>query len=279
MTISYFHKSDYYTGGILLIKKEHRPTSRVLDILELLSSSSEGYTLTEIATEIGTPKSSIFPVIHTMNQRKFISMNKQTYKYKIGINAFAIGSYYLQNLDFLSFIKEEMRHIVDKSLETCQLGILDNGDVLYIAKIDSLEPIRLISSVGKRVPAYCTALGKALLCDYSNSMLRTLYSNGLKSFTKNTITNFDVLHDQLVTIRENNISMECEESTEHIKCIAVPVYKDNRIVLSISVTIPTFRETPEKIELVKKLLIQTKNKIEILFSNLNIDINAFTFLT
>jgi IclR family KDG regulon transcriptional repressor len=262
-----------------LTQTVHRPTSRVLDILELLSSSTEGYTLTEIADAIGTPKSSIFPVIHTMNQRKFISISKQTLKYEIGINTFAVGSSYLQNLDFLSFIKEEMKNIVDKSLETCQLGVLDKGDVLYIAKIDSLEPIRLISSVGKRLPAYCTALGKALICDYSSSELRALYPSGLNPYTKNTITDLDVLHNQLIAIRENSISMEFEESTEHIKCVAVPVCKDNRIVLAISVTIPTFRETPEKIELIKKLLIQAKNKIEILFSNLNTDTNDFTFLT
>lgn len=262
-----------------MIQTEHRPTSRVLDILELLSSSTEGYTLTEIADAINIPKSSIFPVIHTMNQRRFISINKQTSKYIIGINTFAVGSFYLNKLDILELIKEEMKHIVDEGLETCQLGVLDKTDVLYIAKIDSLQPIRLISSVGNRLPAYCTALGKSLLCDYSISKLRTLYHNKLKSYTKNTITNFDVLHEQLVVIRETNIAMECEESTDHIKCIAVPVYKDNRIVLSISVAIPTFRETPEKIELIKKLLIQSKNKIETLMNNLNSDINAITFLT
>lgn len=262
-----------------MVQTKHRPTSRVLDILELLSSSSNGYTLTEIADAIGTPKSSIFPVIHTMYNRKFITINKQTSKYVIGINTFAAGSSYLQNLNFLNFVKEEMKYIADESLETCQLGVLDKGDVLYIAKIDSLEPIRLISSVGKRLPAYCTALGKALLCDSSISDLRTLYPDGLKSYTKNTITDFNVLHKQLIAVRKSNISLECEESTNYINCIAVPVKNDNVIVLSISVTIPTFRETPEKIELIKTLLIKTKNKVEILFSNLNIDVNAFTFTT
>lgn len=262
-----------------MIQTEHRPTSRVLDILELLSSSTEGYTLTEIADAINTPKSSIFPVIHTMNQRRFISINKQTSKYIIGINTFAAGSLYLNKLDILELIKEEMKHIVDEGLETCQLGVLDKADVLYIAKIDSFQPIRLISSVGTRLPAYCTALGKALLCDYSNSKLMTLYHNELKALTKNTITNIDILHKQLISIRETNIAMEFEESTDYIECIAVPIRKDNIVVLAISVSIPTFRQTPEKIELVKKLLIQAKNKIETFITNLNSDINAFTFLT
>ena len=51
-------------------QNEHRATSRVLDILEMLSSSNDGYTLTEIAKQIKAPKSSIFPIIHTLEDRQ-----------------------------------------------------------------------------------------------------------------------------------------------------------------------------------------------------------------
>lgn len=256
-----------------MTESEHRPTSRVLDILELLAFSPEGHTLTEIATAIGAPKSSIFPVVRTLYQRKFIELNKETSKYTIGINTFAVGSSYSQNLNVLDFITEEMQIIVDKSLETCQLAVLNKDKVLYMAKIDSPEPIRLISSVGKSLPAYCTALGKALLCDYSKEYLKSLYPNGLQSYTPNTITDFDVLHNQLCTVRETNVAMEFGEATDHIKCIAVPIRKNNKIILAISVSIPVFRATPEKMELVEKLLLQSKTKIETLLDKLDIDIN------
>ena len=55
-------------------QNEHRATSRVLDILEMLSSSNSGYTLTEIAKQINAPKSSIFPIIHTLEERHYISL-------------------------------------------------------------------------------------------------------------------------------------------------------------------------------------------------------------
>lgn len=257
-----------------MTKTEHRSTSRVLDILELLAFSSEGYTLTEIANAITAPKSSIFPVIGTLLQRNFIAFNKQTSRYTIGISTFAVGSSYLENMDVLNLIKEEMQLIVDKCLETCQMGVLHKDKVLYIAKIDSPEPIRLLSSVGNQLPAYCTALGKALLCDYSKQQLNELYPDGLKSYTPNTITDFDVLYQQLLTVRKTHIAMESEEITDHINCIAVPIRKDNKAIVSISVTIPTFRVAPEKTELIKKLLIQSKNKIETLLNRLDIDIIA-----
>lgn len=55
---------------------EHRPTERVLDILELLSNSEEGMTLTELAKALNAPKSSIMPLVHTMTARNFIYMQK-----------------------------------------------------------------------------------------------------------------------------------------------------------------------------------------------------------
>lgn len=262
-----------------MIDSEHRPTSRVLDILELLAFSSEGYTLTEIASAINAPKSSIFPVIRTLYERKFIELNKHTSKYIIGISSFAVGSSYSQNLDVLSFITEEMQLIVDKSSETCQLGVLNKDKVLYIAKVDSPEPIRLISSVGKSLPAYCTALGKALLCDCSKQQLKDLYPNGLESYTPNTITDFDILHQQLSSTRQTNIAVEYEEITDHIRCIAVPIRKDNQVGFAISVSVPSFRATPEKIELIKKLLIQSKGKIEALLNKLDVDINSLSFFS
>lgn len=258
---------------------EHRPTSRVLDILELLAFSSDGYTLTEIASSINAPKSSIFPVVRTLYKRKFIDINKNTSKYTIGISSFAVGSSYSENLNILKFITEEMQLMVDKSLETCQLGVLNKDTVLYIAKVDSPEPIRLISSVGKSLPAYCTALGKALLCDYSKQQLEALYPNGLESYTPNTITDFNALYQQLSNTRQTNIAIEYEEITDHIICIAVPIRKDDQVTLAISVSIPSFRATPEKIDLIKKLLIQSKAKIETLLKKLNVDISSLSFFS
>ncbi|MGL4790137.1 MAG: IclR family transcriptional regulator, partial [Anaerotignaceae bacterium] len=136
-------------------KSEHRGTSRVLDILELLASSETGYTLTEIAKIIGAPKSSIFPMIHTLEERHYISMSENTFKYRIGVSTFAVGSTYVNSQNLLSHINNEMIKLVEICNETCSLGILDGSNVLYIAKKDSPQSLRLVTYVGKQVSANC----------------------------------------------------------------------------------------------------------------------------
>lgn len=252
--------------------KEHRPTARVLDILELLAATNEGYTLTEIANAINAPKSSILPIIHTLYDRHFLALSNITSKYIIGINAFMVGSACIKNMDILSLLKLEMQHIVDATSETCQLGILVNGsDVLYLIKIDSPEPLRLVSFVGKQLPAYCTSIGKALISQYSLKQLHEVYPNGLKPMTVHTITDFNVLYNELEAIRQTGIATECGESNIDSQCLAVPLKKDDHIIAAISVSTPTYRATPKKLALIKAQLLKAQPKIEGILHDLNID--------
>ena len=69
---------------------EHRPTERVLDILELLSNSEEGMTLTELAKALNAPKSSIMPLVHTMTARNFIYMQKDKNTASLVVFLFAL---------------------------------------------------------------------------------------------------------------------------------------------------------------------------------------------
>lgn len=259
-----------------MAKTEHRPTSRVLDILELLANNQEGLSLTEIAEAIDAPKSSILPLMHTMAQRKFIFFNAHTYKYSIGIGSFCVGSAYTSNMNALQFIKSEMKYIVKKTNEICQMGIFDRGQVLYVAKVDSDDPIRIISYVGKRLPAYCTALGKALLCQKNIDDLRELYPDGLKEYTPNTITDFEVLAEQLKVVRKTMVATENGEANEQSYCLSVPLFKGDDILAAISVSIPLFRMTDEKTELIKSLLLETKVKIETFFREHDIDSTQLT---
>ena len=257
-------------------KTEHRPTARVLNILELLASSPEGLTLTEIAEAIDAPKSTISPFIHTMTQRKFIFQNKNTNKYNIGIASFCVGASYTNNMSALEFIKSEMKYIVKETNEICQMGILDKGQVLYIAKVDSESPIRIISSVGKRLPAYCTALGKAMLSNIKIEDIKKLYPKGLTAFTSKTITDFNELEKQLKEIKNTSIAYEFGEINEPSYCLSTPLMKNNDILAAISVSVPSFRMTKEKNDLIKKLLLESKAKIETYFREHDIDKNNLT---
>lgn len=244
---------------------EHNPTLRVLNILETLASNPEGLTLTQISEIINSPKSTILPIIHTMANKKFIFFNEKTYTYTIGINSFCVGSSYTSNMNALQFIKSEMEYVVKKTDEICQMGILEGGDVLYVAKVDSTNPIRILSSVGKKLPAYCTALGRAMLFNLEVEDLRKLYPEGLKAFTKNTITDFSVLYSQLSNVKKTQVATEYGEVNEQSSCISVPLINNNKVIAAISVSTPSFRLTQDKSTQIIECLLNAKKQIEVFF--------------
>lgn len=251
-------------------KNIHRSTSRVLDVLELVAGSPEGYTLSEISHHIEAPKSSMFPIISTLVSRGYLFLTKDMH-YKIDRTAFQVGNSYLEHLNIMEEVENILSNIVNVCLETCHFAILNAGNVVYLKKIDSPESIRMISTVGKQVPAYGTALGKSLLIDYSEEELREIYPNGLLPLTDNTITDFSVLSEQLKEAHNEGFTYEVEESNQYIRCLSVPIRKQKKVVAAISVAIPTFRYTDDKTSLIKALLIDAKSKLESILKNIDID--------
>ena len=120
----------------------------------------------------------------------------------------------------------------------------------------------MTATVGYSLPAYCTGIGKALLADYTLPALQQLYPHGLHPQTPNTITDIPYLAAQLETFRATGFFYEIEESTPHVRCIAVPLRKNGVVVSAISVAIPAFRYTSEKEESIHLLLQNAKHQLE-----------------
>ena len=242
----------------------HRSTQRVMEILELIAFSGveDGFSLTQVATVLKCPKSSISPILHTLAAGGYLSYDQAQMKYTIGRRLFEVGNTYLNNDDFYVQTLAIMRKVVDLCSESCHLAVLRDDNVLYLLKVDSPEPIRMFSAPGKRLPANTTALGKALLSKSTYQQLESRFPNGLPQITPHTITSLDELYKQLLTVRQTGFAYEKEENSEFVQCIAVPIEKEEMPVMALSVSIPTFRYTEEKGERIKLLLQDARQEIE-----------------
>lgn len=251
---------------------EHRSTTRVLDALELIAQGGrDGYTLTEICQQLDAPKSSMFPILHTLCGRGYLTLHADNGRYTSGPASLRLGNAYLESIDVLDEITKELRTITAACSETSYFATLKDGNAFYLAKADSPEPIRMVAAVGHSLPAYSTGVGKALLIDHSLADLKRLYPQGLKPLTANTVTDFQKLEDQLTAARESGFAYESEESNQYIRCIAVPLRREGRITAAVSVAVPVFRYTEEKAELIRLLLKTARQRLERLFQEIGLD--------
>lgn len=244
-----------------MAQEAHRATARVLDILERLAPAGEGHTLTELSLLVDAPKSSLFPILHTLEKRRYIRQDRQSGRYLLGPGAYVLGAGSAAGQG-LESVAQVMRTAVGRCRETCQLGVLDGADVLYLEKAESPQVIRMISRVGSRLPASATAIGKALLSGLTDAAVETLYAGGLPRLTEKTGTDMGRLLAELADIRQNGVALDREECAPQLVCWAVPLRRRGTVFAALSVSVPLFRCTAEQEALVRRSLLEAQAEIE-----------------
>ena len=218
----------------------HQPTIRVLQILDQVARHGNGHRLADLSRELGIPKSTLLPILQTLCANHYLTQDEHG-RYGAGTALFSLCTTFSGSFPVLSYVRRELGALVEILGETCYFGVLEEGQVLYLEKQDSPQPLRMLTTPGQRLPAYATGIGKSLLMDADAKTLRRLYPNGLAPITQHTITDPDQLAAQLQQAQEVGYTWESEESTPHVRCFAVPVRKNGIIVAAISVSIPIFR--------------------------------------
>ena len=222
---------------------QHQPTLRVLSVLELISTNNQDYTLSDLSRSLDIPTSTLSPILHTLREERYLALHESTRTYSLGTRLFEIGSR-VQNSITYKKISAILKNVTVACGETCHFAVLDGGDVFFLATVDSPQPIRMHCATGRRIPAYGTAVGKALLRNRSLEELKQLYPEGLRPLTAHTTTDFDQLYAK---VNNNDVFLyESEESTESVCCIAVPIYQRGTVVAASSVATPIFRYDEEK---------------------------------
>ena len=210
---------------------------RALDILEFLSDRKEA-TFTEIHTGLGIPKSSAYHILGTLTSRGYIRFAGDSFKYLLGLRLVELGTKSSSFIDIRTEALPLLRELAAKTNETCNLGILDGTEGIYIAKLEGSQPIRLNSWEGKRFPLHCTAMGKVLLAwQDEEKWAEMLPKLKLIRNTKNTITELNKLSVHLRHVRKQGWALDDQENEDHVRCLGHPVLSfDGRVLGAISIS-------------------------------------------
>jgi DNA-binding IclR family transcriptional regulator len=231
---------------------------RVLDIFELLAHYPDGISLSEISAQLSIPKSSAHGLLTTLLNRGYLRAGRSERTYRLGARLFELGSSYLAGTDLLTEGQEVVSELARACDETVHLAILDGDEVLYIAKEEGTNTIRMVSAVGRRFPAYGTGVGKMLLSALPLGELNCLYppEKPLSPITPRTIVDPVAFRRELAETRRRGYATDFEESTPGLCCIAAPVFNgDGAVAAAISVSVPNVRFTAER-QVSLRMLVQ-----------------------
>lgn len=196
----------------------------------------------ELCERIGLHKSTVHRLVSVLEQNRFVEKT-QAGKYRLGLKLFELGSRAVAGLDLRERARPHLEKLAFETNETVHLCVLDEGEVLYVDKVEPDRSVRLSSSVGRRIPAHCTSVGKAMMAYMSEAEVDAIIQRyGLHRFTRHTITTAAALKINLNEVRTLGYAKDWEENEEGVKCLGAPVRDyTGRVVAAISLSGPAFR--------------------------------------
>ena len=216
--------------------------SRAASILGALADAGgRPLSVSELARRLGLPKSSTANLCLALESERLVS--RQDGGYLLGRRLVELGGAYLATIDQVQEFYVACRRQPQLARLTARVAVLDGLDVLYLARYDGTQPIRLTANIGDRFPANCTATGKALMAELDPAVLaeRLRGHQRLVGLTERSITDPMALRAALEHVRVQGYAVDDEETTIGVTClaIAVPGFRTDSEPLGISVTTTT----------------------------------------
>ncbi|MCL7454678.1 MAG: IclR family transcriptional regulator [Anaerolineae bacterium] len=239
-----------------------RAVERAMRILSSFDGEHPDRGVSEIAQATGLHKATAHRIMMTLLSGGFLERTPDGERFQLGLRVVELGLGALRGLDFRRAAFPYMQQLVERFQESCDLGIFDQGQVLYIEVVLSDQALTIISRVGGHLPAHCTATGKALLAFLPADIVEPVLSGPLEACTDKTITSPARLQEELEAIRQRGYAVDDEELSAGIRAIAVPIRDiDLNVVAAIGMPGPVSRMTHERVPVVAEAMMEAADVI------------------
>lgn len=238
---------------------------RALAILDSLALQKGSASLADLAESLHMHKSTVHRLMMSLERHRIIERDPRTGQYCLGMRLFELGSVAINRLDLRERAHRYMEKIMNHADETVHLCTLDQGEVLYLDKLEPSRSVRMACTIGRRNPAHCTAVGKAMLAWLPESEVEEVVQrHGMRRMTPKTITTLAELKAELARIRGRGYAIDDEEIEEGVRCVAAPVMDHLGLArAAISISAPSFRLPVERIPVLAELVMSATRELSV----------------
>jgi IclR family acetate operon transcriptional repressor len=221
---------------------------RGLALLEIIAQA-DGLSLTSIAQRAGIAASTAHRILATLKAAGFVQCDESRGGYLIGVKAFKIGSAFLRNRKLVDVARGVLRDLMAAGDETANLGIENDGYVVFVSQLESHHAIRAFHRPGARGPMHASSLGKAMLAWLPEAGVAEILDRvGLPRLTDRTLIDREALIADLALTRERGWAVDDQEKADGMRCAGAPVFNEHgEVIGALSVSGPAVRMTHERL--------------------------------
>ncbi|HHV10622.1 MAG TPA: IclR family transcriptional regulator [Clostridiales bacterium] len=249
------------------VKNPVQAAERIFGVLETLAVTGP-IGLVELSTRLGLHKSTVHRLLLSLICMGYVNQDEETGKYMLSFKIVELSGRVLSKVDIINLVRPYMEELANSCRETVHFVQRRGTEVFYLDKVAPLYPresaIRMASQVGLARPLYCSAVGKAILAEMTDSEVRYLWDNSLiEKKTEKTITEYQELQKELAQIREKGYALDNEENEIGVRCIAACIKNHNGIPgNAFSISAPAVRMSDERIAVLAQDVLKTKRTIQ-----------------
>lgn len=222
--------------------------ARGLAVLRAFSDARKPQTIANISQQTGIPRAAVRRCLHTLKQLGYVDAELNNFSLRPKV--LTLGYSYLSSTPLTVSAQPYLNNISRQLNESCSLAVLDDGEVLYVARSATSRVMSVALNAGSRLPAYCTSLGRVMLAHLPADELDAyLARTKLRAMTPNTVTAPKRLREILAGVRQSGYAINNEELEVGLRSIAVPVRgASGKVLAALNVGAQAARVSTEQME-------------------------------
>ncbi|HZQ60870.1 MAG TPA: IclR family transcriptional regulator [Casimicrobiaceae bacterium] len=225
-----------------------RTVVNALALLRAFDVDEEWLGVRELARMLDLNSASVHNLLSTLVSAGFVEQDAKTRKYRLGLGLIKLAGVKLAQLDIVAVASPLMKELMEATGETITLSVLHGDELLYLAKLESPQPVRVASRIGGSAPIHCSANGKALLAFRSEVEIDRLLAKPLRRFTEATVIDRAKIKEDLNRVRSQDYATDFGAYIDGVHAVAAPVRDaQNQVIASIGVIAPAARLQRSKV--------------------------------
>lgn len=241
---------------------------RGLKVLQALGEAPEGLTLTDVAGRIGLTRATARRFLLTLLELGFVRQERRLFI--LTPKVLSLGVSYLSNRPIWQNAEPAMQELSRQLNESCSAAVLDGADVVYVARVAGKRIMSVNITIGTRLPALVTSMGRVLLSNLSATALHGFLEKAeIRRYTERTITDRDALFREIDTARQKGYAIVDQELELGLRSIAVPLRdRAGRAFAGLNISTQAARHSRETlIRDVLPLMRDAARRIEEFYTN------------
>ncbi|ASN04242.1 IclR family transcriptional regulator [Virgibacillus necropolis] len=234
-----------------------------LEILKMFTREKPEWGGRELAHQMELNHTKVYRILETLTKNSFLKKDPVTKDYTLGIALWELGAIMYEGLNVKELIRPILEKLCEDTGESVFLTILDKEEGVTLDTVEPEDKVKFSVSIGSRAPLYVGASYRSILSYKSEEFIENIIGDQeLKKYTKRTMNDPGGLKNELKKIKKEGWALSQGEYTEDVLALAVPLFDNNVVIGSVTLSGPTYRLSNKKIKGYLPLLKETRDEIE-----------------